>query len=130
MSGPGIVSAPTAVTADWLTAVLQHAGIDARIESFSAANVGTGQVGQNVRFNLNYAGTPPANAPSSIVGKFASDDPDFTRSVDADRNSIARDPVDGQYDVIANDQLLTFFATEYQHDFTSLNLSNEYLFLG
>lgn len=72
-SAPSICSAPKAVTSDWLSRVLVHAGHDCEVSDFDAANVGTGQVGQNVRFTLRYGrGTGPA----SIVGKFASDDPE------------------------------------------------------
>jgi len=51
--------------------VLQHAGFDAEVESFKQINVGTGQVGQNVRFNLSYQ---RGQGPQSIIGKFISDD--------------------------------------------------------
>lgn len=68
---PDIRSAPTDVDAAWLTQVLRGAGHDGVVESFEHGNVGTGQVGQNVRYTLRYAeGTGPA----SVVGKFASDD--------------------------------------------------------
>ena len=70
---PTICAAPSAVTTAWLQSVLRHAGHDCELASFEAANVGTGQVGQNVRFRLTYSrGTGPA----TIVGKFASDDPE------------------------------------------------------
>lgn len=72
---PGIIATPEGMTAQYLTDVLRYAGIEATVASFEASNVGTGQVGQNVRFNLNFAGQPPANAPASIVGKFTSNDP-------------------------------------------------------
>lgn len=72
-SAPSICAAPEAVTSAWLSAVLTYAGYDCEVVDFDAANVGTGQVGQNVRFTLRYGrGTGPA----SIVGKFASDDPE------------------------------------------------------
>lgn len=70
---PDIRSAPSDVDADWLTRVLRRAGHDGTIASFESENVGTGQVGQNVRFTLDYSdGTGPA----SVVGKFASEDPE------------------------------------------------------
>ena len=74
MSGPVIRGAPADVDADYLSEVLQHAGHDVRVSRFRAENVGTGQVGQNVRFSLEYDGSA-SDAPASIVGKFASDDP-------------------------------------------------------
>jgi hypothetical protein len=63
---------PASVTADWLTQALRRAGHDATVADFEAQNVGTGQVGQNVRFRLRYAS---GEGPASIVGKFASEDP-------------------------------------------------------
>ena len=60
---------PGAVDAAWLTAVLQIAGIDAVVSGFTAANVGTGQIGDSVRFRLDYARTA-LDAPASLVGKF------------------------------------------------------------
>lgn len=64
---------PTAIDAAWLTAVLQHAGIDAVVGSFEAANVGSGQIGESVRFKLRYD-RDAEGAPRSIVGKFPSPD--------------------------------------------------------
>ena len=60
---------PEAVDADWLTAVLQAGGVDAVVEAFSAEGVGTGQIGDSVRFRLDYARSG-ADAPVSLVGKF------------------------------------------------------------
>ncbi len=72
MQLPGIVAEPEDVDARWLTAVLQYSGIDAEITGFTTREIGTGQVGRNIRFTLDYSrGTGPA----SIVGKFASQDP-------------------------------------------------------
>jgi hypothetical protein len=68
---PAICSNPGVVTAEWLTSVLRYAGYDCQVDSFNKENVGTGQVGQNIRFNLGYSA---GAGPSSIVGKFASDD--------------------------------------------------------
>lgn len=65
---------PEAVTADWLTRALQGRGIDAKVASFTMDVVGTGQLGETRRFNLTYAGTPPEDAPKSLVGKFSSAD--------------------------------------------------------
>lgn len=72
MHRPGIVAEPEDVDARWLTDVLQYSGVDAQIAAFTTREIGTGQVGRNVRFTLNYQrGTGPA----SVVGKFASRDP-------------------------------------------------------
>jgi hypothetical protein len=62
---------PDAITPDWLTAVLRAGGIDAEVRSFAAAKVGTGQIGDSVRFRLDYA-RAPRQAPRSLVGKFPS----------------------------------------------------------
>ena len=64
---------PAAVDAAWLTAVLQNAGIDAVVRSFEAKNVGTGQIGESVRFKLTYE-RAAEGAPPSLVGKFPSPD--------------------------------------------------------
>jgi hypothetical protein len=65
---------PEAVDAPWLTAVLQAGGIDAVVKSFAAKAVGTGQIGDSVRFTLEYE-RAGEGAPASIVGKFPSADP-------------------------------------------------------
>ena len=71
---PPIVGLPADVTSSYLTDVLRHASIDATVSQFNAANVGTGQVGQNVRFELTYEEGAAQDAPASIVGKFCSED--------------------------------------------------------
>lgn len=58
---------PGDATADWLTRVLQAGGVDAVVSGFTAKNVGTGQIGDSVRFKLDYA---RGEGPASIVGKF------------------------------------------------------------
>jgi len=78
MSAPDI-RRPAEVDAAWLTAVLQGAGVDAVVGSFSAANVGSGQIGESVRFKLAYE-RGGKTAPASIVGKFPSPDPDSFRT--------------------------------------------------
>lgn len=60
---------PGAIDARWLTEVLQQGGCDAVVESFTAKPVGTGQIGDSVRFRLTYA-RAPEGAPASLVGKF------------------------------------------------------------
>ncbi len=62
---------PGAVDAAWLTDVLQAGGVDAVVGSFSGASVGTGQIGDSVRFKLEYE-RAAADAPASLVGKFPS----------------------------------------------------------
>lgn len=70
MGSPAMIADPNAITREWLTAVLQHSGIDGQVNSFTMKSIGTGQVGENVRFELE--GT---NVPASMVGKFSSPDP-------------------------------------------------------
>jgi len=76
MVRPDLVSEPERVTPEWLTDVLRFSGDlpEGRVASFSAAEVGTGQVGRNVRFALDLEGAPPG-ALGSVVAKFASKDP-------------------------------------------------------
>lgn len=65
-----IISDPSAMTAAWLTNVLRHAGIDGEVRDFDMRSIGTGQVGENIRFRLKGDGVPP-----TLVGKFSSPDP-------------------------------------------------------
>ena len=70
------IRAPGDIDAAWLTAVLAEGGVQARVKGFTARAVGTGQIGDSVRFTLEYEGTPPADAPGSIVGKFPAAGPE------------------------------------------------------
>ncbi|TVS17037.1 MAG: DUF1679 domain-containing protein [Gammaproteobacteria bacterium] len=72
-TGPGICASPQAVTRAWLEAVLHSGGYDVSVAGFTAQAVGTGQVGQNIRFVIEYR---RGEGPRSLVGKFASDDPE------------------------------------------------------
>ncbi len=68
---PGLVSAP------WLTRLLSLDHPDSpAVTGFEAERVGTGQVGQCVRFLLRFESPPPPDVPTSLVGKFASPDPE------------------------------------------------------
>lgn len=69
------------VDAAWLTDVLHAAGVGSgrRILDYDARSIGTGQVGENVRYTLTWEGTwegtwdgDQAGLPSSIVAKFPS----------------------------------------------------------
>ncbi len=60
---------PGAIDAAWLTAVLRTGGVEAEVADFTAKPIGTGQIGDSVRFTLNYRGDP-GPAPASLVGKF------------------------------------------------------------
>jgi hypothetical protein len=66
---------PEAVTPEWLTSVLSAGGVEAQVRAFTAKRVGTGQIGESVRFTLDYASAPPT-APASLVGKFPAPEAD------------------------------------------------------
>jgi aminoglycoside/choline kinase family phosphotransferase len=68
------IPTPDSVTPEWITEQLQANGIDAEVESFTRKRIGTGQIGMCFRYGLTYKGSAD-NAPSSLVGKFPSDDP-------------------------------------------------------
>lgn len=70
MSSAIEILSPEAVTAAWLTQALRQRDIDATVARFTIETVGTGQLGETRRFFLEYAGTPPPNAPATVVGKF------------------------------------------------------------
>jgi hypothetical protein len=65
---------PEEIDAAWMTQALQSAGIDAVVASVSARPVGTGQIGDSVRFTLSYE-RGADEAPASLVGKFPAADP-------------------------------------------------------
>jgi hypothetical protein len=71
-----LVRHPEAVTREWLTQVLERAGLlgGGVIDSFTTQTVGTGQMGLSVRYTLRYD-RPEERAPHSVVCKFASADP-------------------------------------------------------
>lgn len=70
MSKPPIVE-PSNIDAAWLSQVLAAGGVDAEVRSFTAKPVGTGQIGDSIRFKLEYA-RQVDGAPASLVGKFPS----------------------------------------------------------
>lgn len=74
MSAVPDIRRPDAIDAAWLTTALQYAGIDAVVSSFTAKPVGTGQIGDSVRFKLDYE-RGGQGAPATLVGKFPSADP-------------------------------------------------------
>jgi hypothetical protein len=84
---PAICSDPKQVTVEWLSSVLQWAGHDCQVASFVCENVGTGQVGQNIRFELDYS---EGTGPKTLVGKFASDDP-VSRQTGIDLNNYYKE---------------------------------------
>lgn len=62
------------VTAEWITEVLVADGYDVEVAAVSSEPVGTGQMATSERLTLTYA-AGSAEAPATLVGKFASDDP-------------------------------------------------------
>ena len=66
---------PEAITPDWLSAALAGTGVQARVRDFTMRRVGTGQIGQSIRFDLDYDDAP-VGAPRSLVGKFAAPEPE------------------------------------------------------
>lgn len=82
-----IPDGPGEVDPAWLTEVLQQAGElpEGRVVDLETTSVGTGQVGQNIRFSLTLEGAPPGTR-SSVVGKFASDDEQSRATGVAQRN--------------------------------------------
>ncbi|MDE0804362.1 MAG: phosphotransferase [Acidimicrobiales bacterium] len=73
MSDIPLISHPDQVTAEWLTDVLVAAGAleDGRVTDVTSRSVGTGQVGDSIRFTLTYDGEP---GPATVVGKFPAED--------------------------------------------------------
>ncbi len=71
----GFPAHPDAVTADWLTGRLRAAGLltAAAVTAVSWEAIGTGQVGDSVRFHLTY-GCADAGPPT-LAGKFPAADP-------------------------------------------------------
>jgi hypothetical protein len=64
--------APEEVTPEWMTQALQGRGVDGTVVHLDVEAVGTGQLGETRRFFLRYQGTPPPDAPQTVVGKFPS----------------------------------------------------------
>ncbi len=69
------IPTPDGVTAGFLTERLRAAGHrDVTVRDFSSERIGTGQIGQCIRYELDVDGGDAAT-PRSLVGKFPSDDP-------------------------------------------------------
>jgi hypothetical protein len=82
---PEIVIAAENITPEWLTQVLAVSGVGGTVTRISASGVGTGQMGENVRFELE-----GENVPSSLIGKFPSTDA-TSRQTGADQLSYLRE---------------------------------------
>lgn len=71
MSRPGLDTHPLELKPDWFNTLFAEIGIDAEVRGFTAKSIGTGQIGENVRFVFDYA-RAGTNAPKTLVGKFPS----------------------------------------------------------
>ena len=67
-----MILGPEAVDTLWLTEQLRKSGADCDVVSFTQNRIGTGQIGMCMRYELELEG---AEAPRSVIGKFASPDP-------------------------------------------------------
>lgn len=84
MSVP-IIANPEEITPAWLTRALAQAGVPGKVESFTAESIGTGQVGENVRFSLE-----GRDVPGTVVGKFPSADP-VSKQTGIDQQNYVRE---------------------------------------
>ncbi len=71
MSRPGLDADPLSLGADWFNALFEEIGINAEVRGLTARSIGTGQIGENVRFVFDYA-RKGGDAPATLVGKFPS----------------------------------------------------------
>ncbi|MCA8898077.1 MAG: phosphotransferase [Hyphomonas sp.] len=71
MSRPGLDTNPLELTPDWFNLLFEQVGIDAEVKALTAKSIGTGQIGENVRFVFDYA-RKGEDAPATLVGKFPS----------------------------------------------------------
>jgi hypothetical protein len=70
-----LIPTPETVTPAWLTERLREAGHpDAEVRAFQGTRIGTGQIGQCIRYELDLAAGDDS-VPRTLVGKFPSDDP-------------------------------------------------------
>ncbi len=91
MAVPELISDPEQIGAEWLTQVLRASGAvsEARVVGVALTIVGTGQMGENVRFDLEYD-RAEAGVPGTVVGKFPSSDP-TSRATAASQGSYVRE---------------------------------------
>lgn len=71
MSRPGLDTNPLELGPEWFNTLFAEIGIDAEVKSLTSKSIGTGQIGENVRFVFEYAKAGPG-APKTLVGKFPS----------------------------------------------------------
>jgi len=76
-----VIPTPESVDAEFLTGLLRAAGhAAAEVRAFRSEQIGTGQIGMCVRYDLDLVSNADGaeaqdDVPRSLVGKFASDDP-------------------------------------------------------
>ncbi len=70
-----LVLRPDEITVEWLNQAMAQAGVldGTEIRAFEYELIGTGKMGDNARFTLQYAGER-GSAPATVVGKFAAAD--------------------------------------------------------
>ncbi len=114
-----LVASPEEVTPKWLTSVLRGNDVDADVSSFEYERIGTGQVGMNIRFTLQYSSAGD-DAPPTIVGKYPSPDPvsreTGTNTLTYLRESMFYQQVKPQVDIQTPVPLYNAFNPE-NHDF-------------
>lgn len=71
MTRPGLDGNPLELTPAWFNDLFDTIGIDAEVRGLTAKSIGTGQIGENVRFVFDYA-HQGGEAPATLVGKFPS----------------------------------------------------------
>ena len=83
MSEVPAVAIPSAaeLTPDWWTGTLRRAGYDVTVHAARAIRIGTGQMGENIRFSFEFSGEC-GQAPQTVVGKFPSSN---SQSIEAAR---------------------------------------------
>lgn len=71
------------IDAQYISDIFALNKIDAKVETVQSSPVGTGKIGECVRFTLTLSGNSSKDAPRSLIGKFPADDP-HSRSFGAD----------------------------------------------
>jgi hypothetical protein len=67
-------SGPDDLTAEWLTERLTAGGASGEVTGFTTKRIGTGQIGLNVRIEMELSGASPTT-PTSLVAKFPAVEP-------------------------------------------------------
>jgi hypothetical protein len=65
---------PSVIDAGWLTTMFHRAdvGLGQAVAAVASDTIGTGQVGDNVRYELTWDGAGGTDVPASVIGKFPS----------------------------------------------------------